>query len=878
VARTGKFGRQPRVATSLTNTLVAIAREFQNQRASNIMDAWAKGGTFEGKKATDEVVMKFWKDKVKGVSKDDPLHDTYKNASTQLEYTIAESKMTASYATKGKTDAQMVAFYLNWAKKVPKNSEFWRSLQRDAGQYMRTARSTAKASNRQAIEARYQRQQAATRQELEAGGEYMIETLRQLAQSGYADGGISQVISGAAGESDAWFTDFQSGERDPDTMQRLIGLITRQGTTVNESTGFTVGDGEFEGNSDVLFHDDDGKGITGIDIMKQMAKLDPNFVAGDAFDVAYIDGVLNTQMKGINQRIKRAKETAHLGDVQSLMKVKSYVAELRRENASYPLHTAYMDSADDYNSVANDPSASPMALDKAWTKRAAELTQFIADPSIATNDALRSRLTAELNGEAGVPTWEESFTGLSDGDFTMNSTRAAVNMARVTEARDVIAAVQNNDDIVWAYGSKDANGQFQPGAGGMVLGASTREAAFAGGLMAQTITVHDAATGADLQVVVSAKPVMAVATDPRSGEPLDYEKNAPIAYAFDIPSGNGRATTSFGVNTAEGFRFMDNDDPIWDPALQPYDSGDHLEVNFTPYLRAMWGEQDPLTGAFDKAPNLNANTSLGYGFNVQEATYKQEGVITFDPITTAWETGDRRAIGGIDPMSDFASLTVKTLMNTPEGVTILQNLDSHPLFKQQIEDDNLAYSGFTRDVATGEIVPGPNANQALLDKATQQMTMASEAKGLVDFIAKARDTWQRDTTGSPASESGQHKTGATPWETADGVAKLATDMVEGTPFEAIGKYFMQGSTQPKPQPIDGPKGLEIKTDINLTVPSYVPPKQKDDVYVTQGPKPKDTQTQTQQGSGSGTATQTQTQTQQGSGSGSNISGWNTRGR
>jgi CheY-like chemotaxis protein len=59
----------------------------------------------------------------------------------------------------------------------------------------------------------------------------MIETLRQLAQSGYADGGISQVISGAAGENDAWFTDFQSGERDPDTMQRLIGLITRQGTT-----------------------------------------------------------------------------------------------------------------------------------------------------------------------------------------------------------------------------------------------------------------------------------------------------------------------------------------------------------------------------------------------------------------------------------------------------------------------------------------------------------------------------------------------------------------------------------------------------------------------------------------------------------------------
>ena len=118
MARTGRFGRSPRQANSLTSTLVAIAREYQNQRAQNIMDAWQKGGTFEGKKATDEVVLAFWRDKAAGVSKDDPLYDTYHNAQTQLDYTIHESKMTAQYAQHKVSDGAMVSFYLNWASAV----------------------------------------------------------------------------------------------------------------------------------------------------------------------------------------------------------------------------------------------------------------------------------------------------------------------------------------------------------------------------------------------------------------------------------------------------------------------------------------------------------------------------------------------------------------------------------------------------------------------------------------------------------------------------------------------------------------------------------------------------------------------------------------
>src|SRR5882672_10083678 len=145
MSRTGNFGRAPRTATSLTNTIIAIAREYQQQRDTNIMNAWEKGGTFEGKKVTDKLVLAHWKERMNGVSPDDPLHDTYKNAVEQLDYTIAESKMTAAYALKKKSDGQMVSFYLGWAKKVPKDSEFYRVLQRDAGQYMRTAKQSNQA-------------------------------------------------------------------------------------------------------------------------------------------------------------------------------------------------------------------------------------------------------------------------------------------------------------------------------------------------------------------------------------------------------------------------------------------------------------------------------------------------------------------------------------------------------------------------------------------------------------------------------------------------------------------------------------------------------------------------------------------------------------
>ena len=47
----------------------------------------------------------------------------------------------------------------------------------------------------------------------------------------------------------------------------------------------------------VLFHNDDGKGITGQGIMAELGKLDPNWVPGAPFNVGYVTNLLDTQMQ-----------------------------------------------------------------------------------------------------------------------------------------------------------------------------------------------------------------------------------------------------------------------------------------------------------------------------------------------------------------------------------------------------------------------------------------------------------------------------------------------------------------------------------------------------------------------------------------------------
>lgn len=866
MARTGRFGRMPRQPSSLTNTLVAIAREYQNQRAQNIMDAWQKGGEFEGKKATDSLVLAFWKDRMAGVSKDDPLYDTYKNAHTQLDYTIHESKMTAAYAQHKVSDAAMVNFYLGWAKKVPKDSEFYRVLQRDAGQYMRTNQANAKAEEARRKEERYQKQQADTQKQFEAAGEYTIDVLRRIAQSGNVAQGIAPAIS--APGSGSGLTDFDPS--DPGLMLRLIAAVAPQGTKeLAPGVPVSVPDGEFKGTDQVLYYDDDKKPVTGADVMKQLQKLDPGYVPGTPFDVNYVTNLMDRQMQGLNERIDRAKKTGHMTDVSSLQKSKGYVALLNREVAAYPIQKAYQEARADYDAIVGDKSSSPQAVLNAWQTYQSTLLKLSNDPRIVADDNTRSRLIAEANMQGGVPTLNESFTGLANGQYDASSAKdIAENKAGIEYMQAQVDAVKSGS-AMWTYGERDSNGVFVPKAGGRELGAATQEAIQAGGTNAQVLTIDDPLGGPPMQVVVTAVPVYATAKNPQTGEPLSASNANPIAYAYDLPKGSG-TETQYGFMTNEGFVF--SSDPPWDNNLKTTSSskgGNHIEVDLTPEVaRAFgYGEQDPITGQYAKTPDLTTDQDMPGGFHVRgtgqfdDQGNPKPGQIVFDPQAAAWSTDTRNALGSTDPMTDFKSLTLSTLMSDEAGRTILTNLDKNPAFKTQLDNDNLAYAGAQRDPKTGAYLP-ETADPAKLAAAAGQTQIASQAKSFVEFIQNAAKTWQRVTTGSPYKPTdvgNSSQTGALPSETVQGFTKLATDLVQGTPFEALGKVFMPGTATIKQPDQGGPKGFAIKPGAQIKVPALPPVKPV--TTTTTGPMAGPTAGQTvQTGSTAPQGTTSQTQT------------------
>lgn len=834
MARTGRFGRQPRAAQNLTSTIVAIAREYQNQRAQNIMDAWQKGGMFENKKATDEVVLKFWADKAKGVSKDDPLYDTYRNAHTQLDYTIHESKMTAKYAQGHATDAEMVSFYMNWAKKVPKNSEFYRVLQRDAGQYMRNSKAASDAAARKAAEDRYQRQQAETRKQ-EAPGEYLVDTFRRLAQSGNADAGIAPAINAPGSGSD--LTDFDPS--DPDRMLRLIALIdpmqmntsTRElpggGTAGPASEQVSTPTGKYAGSNKVLYHDDNGKPVTGADIVKTLMQKDPHWKPGQPLNVDYVTKMLGQQIHAIDERMDRAQKTGHMTDYVNLQKSKGYVALLNREVAAYPVQTAYNDAKQDYERVMNDPSASPQAMANAWSAFQSTLIKLSNDKRIEADDNMRSRLVAEANGDGSVHSLGESFTGLNGGGAPKDIADNAVTIERIHQQIEQV----KSGAAVWTYGEVNDAGVFTPKAGGRTIGAGTVDGIKAGGDQMTTVTVPDPRGGQDITMTVTAVPIYATATNPLTNEPMDVNKgNQPIGYAYTFPSGSG-VQTKYGFQTKQGFVY--SYDPPWDSSLHPTASssgGNHLTVDLTPVIeQTLFGGRGP-DGQLRHMPDLSKDQDLGFGVSIKGAKAKgprgaeaTPGTFVLDPLAAAYQSSTRATLGdkGLDPATDFKSLTLSLLMGDEEGRRILSDLDHHPEYKRQLDYDNHVANGYYRDPKTGAWVAGANADPVGLGKSNAQQAIAQAGGGFVDFVYGARDLWTKDTTGTPFSASGMDANK----QKDDMFQPLPSDSVRsiGSEWGALGNAYLPGTNVLSGPQSPGGNAPAIAPVGTLKVPTYMVP-------------------------------------------------------
>lgn len=149
-SRRGSFGLQPRVAPNVTGQIVALAREYVAKRDALIMDAWKNGGTFEGKKATDDMVLAYWKEREVGLDPTDPDFEAAKDQVMQLEYAVAQSKADVLHVQGKMSDNAYAQFFLKWAAKVPANSEFYRTLQKDAAQLIESAKAKSRANGEKA--------------------------------------------------------------------------------------------------------------------------------------------------------------------------------------------------------------------------------------------------------------------------------------------------------------------------------------------------------------------------------------------------------------------------------------------------------------------------------------------------------------------------------------------------------------------------------------------------------------------------------------------------------------------------------------------------------------------------------------------------------
>jgi hypothetical protein len=197
-----------------------MAREYQAMREANLRSAWANGGDFEGKKATDEVLLKFYRDKLADLSPDDPAANEVRNTLVQYEFAIENSKMETNYALGKVSDSGMAAFYRKWAGKLPVDSEGYRARMKLSGQYADRAASSGRAAASEAKAKRYGVRRDEITRNNEVAYDTIIGAVTDLAKSGVM--GLGYQVLNTAKEG---LDDVRADEMDATHLMQVFDLI-----------------------------------------------------------------------------------------------------------------------------------------------------------------------------------------------------------------------------------------------------------------------------------------------------------------------------------------------------------------------------------------------------------------------------------------------------------------------------------------------------------------------------------------------------------------------------------------------------------------------------------------------------------------------------
>jgi hypothetical protein len=409
-SRRGSFGLQPRVAPNVTGQIVALAREYVAKRDSLIMDAWKNGGTFEGKKATDDMVLKYWKEREVGLDKNDPDYEQAKDEVMQLQYGIAQSKADVLHVQGKMSDTEYAGFFLRWAKKVPHNSEFYRTLQKDAAQLIEAAKAKSAASGERARTEAFNAFVKNTTSKDIAIGDEMTKALSDLSKST----GLS--ITGNGDELLALLT--QNVKANPNQYRALLDVIHQS-------------DPHFDGNlTEGYFTQHLKSAVEGYDLIADRAQ-------------------------------KAGFVSAYAGATQGLASMSQWGQNVK----VWPVSQTYTKLENAFLKVWNDPGASQMDKMAAASGFSAQITKMANTPGIDAGSKTMLEADAQrlLGQDAGDnPSFGQSMLGRQGIDPKMTA-----QIGFYAQTADAMKAAPT----AWAYAPVDDNGQYDvtgQGALGMV--------------------------------------------------------------------------------------------------------------------------------------------------------------------------------------------------------------------------------------------------------------------------------------------------------------------------------------------------------------------------------------------------------------------------
>lgn len=231
--RRGVFGRLPRAAPDLTNSIVALVREAQAQVDQNMVSAWKGGGKVDGKGVDDDRLLKHLKSRRDQISPDDPAWDDWNNNFIQYDFAINESKMALKNDQGKISDSEMAAFYRKWAGRedVQKNSEFYRSLLSRAAKWNAAAKQRSAGNGARAAAEAHGKWASGYYKDHVQGAETANGYLLAIAQTYGAAPPNANSLDDIDPNSVAYgkFMDvIEDGKADDPNVQGLIDEMTRQ--------------------------------------------------------------------------------------------------------------------------------------------------------------------------------------------------------------------------------------------------------------------------------------------------------------------------------------------------------------------------------------------------------------------------------------------------------------------------------------------------------------------------------------------------------------------------------------------------------------------------------------------------------------------------